>query len=49
VAGKVRYDSAVTQAQIQKQTVVEFSRGAVADEIKALWDTLRQTGQNGPQ
>jgi MinD superfamily P-loop ATPase len=49
VAGKIRYDSAVTQAQIQKQTVVEFSRGAVADQIKALWDTLRQTGQNGPQ
>ena len=37
IAGRIRYDQAVTQAQIKKLSVVEYSRNGVAADIKKLW------------
>jgi len=37
VAGRVRYDSAITKAQIMKTTVVEYTGGAISEDIKSLW------------
>lgn len=37
VIGKVRYDSAVTKAQIMKSSVVEYTGGLVSQQIKSLW------------
>jgi len=37
VIGKIRYDKAFTEAQIMKCSVVEYTGGAVSEDIKALW------------
>ncbi|RKY09516.1 MAG: (4Fe-4S)-binding protein [Planctomycetota bacterium] len=37
VVGKIRYDDAFTKAQIMKCSVVEYTGGAVSDDLKALW------------
>ena len=37
VVGKIRYDDAFTKAQIMKCSVVEYTGGAVSEDIKALW------------
>ena len=37
VTGRVRYDNAVTEAQIKKLSVVEFSENGVAEDIRKLW------------
>jgi len=37
VVGKIRYDEAFTKAQILKSTVLEYTGGAVSEEVKALW------------
>jgi len=37
VVGRVRYDAAVTKAQVMRATVVEYTGGAVAQEVRALW------------
>jgi MinD superfamily P-loop ATPase len=39
VAGRIRYDSSVTWAQIQKKAVVEIDTPC-ADDIKQLWNNL---------
>lgn len=39
VAGRIRYDSSVTRAQIQKKAVVEIDAPS-ADDIKQLWRNL---------
>jgi len=41
VAGRIRYDVAVTKAQVAGQTVVEFG-GAAAEDIRVLWDRVQQ-------
>ena len=40
IAGKVRYDNAITEAQIKKLSVVEYSKNGVTEDIKALWEQL---------
>jgi MinD superfamily P-loop ATPase len=40
VIGKIRYDPVVTQAMVQGKTVIEYSDGPVADEIKAIGEKL---------
>ncbi len=35
--GRVRYDTAITKAQIMKTSVVEYTGGAVSEDIKSLW------------
>jgi len=37
VVGKIPYDEAFTKAQIIKASVVEYTGGAVTEQIKALW------------
>lgn len=37
VIGKIRYDKAFTKAQVMKCSVVEYTSGAVAEDIKTLW------------
>jgi MinD superfamily P-loop ATPase len=37
VAGAIRYDEAFTKAQIMKATVLEYTGGAVSEDVKALW------------
>jgi len=37
LAGRVRYDRAVTEAQIRKLSVVEYSRNGIANDIRSLW------------
>ncbi|HDL89351.1 MAG TPA: 4Fe-4S dicluster domain-containing protein [Thermodesulforhabdus norvegica] len=37
VVGKIRYDTAFTKAQILRSTVLEYTSGAVSEEIRALW------------
>lgn len=40
MAGKVRYDPAVTDAQLKKQAVVEYTGDGAAADIKQLWSKL---------
>lgn len=37
IVGKIRYDEAFTRAQIMGASVVEYTGGAVAEDIKAIW------------
>ena len=37
VLGRIRYDKAVTQAQIAKLSAVEFDHSAAADDMRELW------------
>jgi len=40
VVGKIRYDEAFTKAQILKSTVLEYTGGAVSEDVKALWRNI---------
>jgi len=40
LAGRVRYDPAVTAAQIQGRTVVEFTQAGAAEDISRLWQRV---------
>ena len=37
VAGRVRYDRAVTEAQVRKQSVVEYQQDGCAEDIRQVW------------
>ena len=37
VVGNVRYDNAITKAQIMGTSVIEYTGGAVTEDIKAVW------------
>ena len=37
VIGKIRYDVAVTKAQLMKASIVEYTGGSIAQEIQSLW------------
>jgi MinD superfamily P-loop ATPase len=41
LAGLVRYDAAVTSAQVEGRAVVEIG-GEAADDIRAVWDNVQQ-------
>jgi MinD superfamily P-loop ATPase len=43
IAGKVRYDKAVTLAQIRRLSVVEHTANGVAGEIRQLWANVRES------
>jgi MinD superfamily P-loop ATPase len=38
--GKIPYDTVVTQAMVQEKSIVEFSDGVVAKEIKHIWENM---------
>jgi len=40
VAGRVRYDRAVTDAQVRKQAVVEYQQNGCARDIRGVWDAV---------
>ncbi len=40
VAGKVRYDPAVTHAQVHAKSVVEYSTNGVAADVRNLWSAV---------
>jgi len=41
VAGRVRYDRAVTDAQVRRQAVVEYRDNGCAADIRAAWASIR--------
>ena len=41
VLGRIRYDPAVTQAQIRRRTVIEWGSGTAATDLQALWARVR--------
>jgi MinD superfamily P-loop ATPase len=43
LAGRIRYDRAVTRAQIQGRAVVEHTDRGCAEDIRALWETIGPT------
>lgn len=40
VLGRIRYDDAVTAAQVQGRAVVEVTQGPAADDIRALYQRV---------
>ncbi|MDD2236972.1 MAG: 4Fe-4S binding protein, partial [Kiritimatiellae bacterium] len=42
LAGRLPYDGAFTEAQRQGLSVVEYGKGAAAEEIKELWKRIRE-------
>jgi len=42
VLGRVRYDRCVTEAQIQKKSVVEYTDNAAAEEIRQLYQAVHE-------
>lgn len=47
VAGRIRYDRAVTQAQIEKMAVVEYQKAGCAQDVRTLWKQV-ETALSGP-
>ena len=45
LAGRVRYDQTVTQAQIQGRAVVELCGSAAGGDMQAVWENLRRREQ----
>ncbi len=42
VAGRVRYDRAVTEAQILRMTVIEFTEHGAAEDIGHIWNAVQK-------
>ncbi len=42
-AGRVRYDRAVTDAQIRKLSVVEYQQNGCAEDIRSVWEEMRRS------
>ena len=40
VAGRVRYDRAVTAAQIRRLSVIEYQQNGCAEDIRGVWDVV---------
>ncbi|MFP4217050.1 MAG: (4Fe-4S)-binding protein, partial [Phycisphaerae bacterium] len=48
-AGRVRYDRAVTDAQIRRQSIVEFRQDGCAEDIRQVWSVVRDAlEKSGP-
>jgi MinD superfamily P-loop ATPase len=43
VAGKIPFDSVVSEAMVHGSLMVEYSDGQVSREIRKLWDAIRIT------
>jgi len=41
IAGRIRYDAAITKAQIAKKSVVEYTDGPVSGDIKGVWGIVQ--------
>jgi MinD superfamily P-loop ATPase len=42
VLGEIRYDTAVTRAQVERKSVVEHDNGRASNDIRSLWDAVAQ-------
>jgi MinD superfamily P-loop ATPase len=40
IVGRIPYDRVVTDAQVSKLTVIEYSDGAVSKEIRNMWERV---------
>ena len=40
--GRIRYDRAVTEAQINKQALVEYTKAGAAADVKELWSSVSE-------
>jgi len=40
IAGRIRYDHAVTEAQIHGQTIVEYLTDGCAEDTRRVWEKL---------
>ncbi len=45
MAGNIAYDATVTEAMVNNQTVVEYSHGVAATQLRSLWKTVLQLDQ----
>ncbi len=43
LAGRVRYDRAVTEAQIRRQSIAEYAVDGVATDVRQLWANVLET------
>ena len=41
VAGRIRYDRAVTEAQVSGRSIAEWTSGAAAEDVRKIWDKVR--------
>jgi MinD superfamily P-loop ATPase len=48
VAGRVRYDKAVTAAQVAARTIVEFTADGVAADVRVVWNAFSAAHPMGP-
>jgi MinD superfamily P-loop ATPase len=42
-AGRIRYDMAVTQAMIHRQTIIEYTKDGLSQDIEAVWQQIQRT------
>ena len=42
VLGMIRYDKAITKAQMNAQSIVEYSDNGVADDVRKLWNNTKK-------
>ncbi len=47
LAGRIRYDNAVTQSQVQGLTIVEAAKNGVAEDVRSLWATISTELEQG--
>ncbi len=45
LAGKIKYDTAIIEAMVNKKTVIEYSDGEVSQQIRNIWEVI-QNGLN---
>jgi len=46
VAGRVRYDRAVTNAQINRQSIVEYQQNGCAEDVRKIWSKVSESLHN---
>ena len=42
VAGRVRYDRAVTESQVKKQTIIEYQADGCVEDVRNVWNVVEQ-------
>ena len=47
--GRIRYDSAVTEAMVREQSIVEYSHSAVADDVAEVWRKVSERLESLPE
>jgi len=43
LAGKIDYDPAVTRAQVEEKTLIEYARNGTAAQVVAVWNTITES------